>query len=253
MSGDKSTQDRARGGAGRPDFAVANEQLGRIDAALADALENYVADVLANCSLDKREMELCVIASLVVQSHTDQLEFHFDAALGANAGLAEIFGVIVHCIPFSGWPKGTAAIGAFMSWVEKTGLTFETRTLTQVYGSRHPDFGRLGAEQGGRIYSDYPALERAVADHDEVLVRYVTEGVFGRFYGRRDLTLRLRQLTAVAILTSLGRLPQLESHIKGAKRVGCAGAEIRDVIKLMHLYAGWPATLNALAVLKNCL
>lgn len=232
----------------------AKDEIAKLDPALAGTLEEYVFDdVFVNCGLDAREMQLCILASLVVQSHTAQLDFQFSAARYAGASLYEIYGAIVHCIPFSGWPKGTSAIAEFGRWLDANQIRFEARTVVGIYGSEKPDFHKLGVRNGRSIYEDYEALEKKLSDMDKDLQRYVTEGVFGRFYGRSDLTLRARQLTAVAILTSLGRLPQLESHIKGAFLVGCSESDVREVIKLMHLYAGWPAVLNALATLNSCL
>lgn len=235
-------------------FREVKETLNELDQALADAFENYVfEDVFANCKLNIKEMELCIISSLLVQNHIDQLDYHFNVSRKANVDLSEIYGVILHCIPFSGWPKGSTAIKAFMHWLDENNLTFDRKTTAEIYGSDNPDFAKLGFENGGKIYSDYSGLEESVSNIEEGLEKYVTEGIFGRFYGRNDLTLRLRQLTAVAILTSLSRLPQLKSHIKGALLVGCSAEEVREVIKLMHIYAGWPATLNALAVLNEYL
>ncbi len=229
------------------------EKFGNIDEALADTLDTYVFDeVFGSSPLDYGEVELCIISSLVVQNHVEQLDFHFSVARRADVSPSRIFGVILHCIPFSGWPKGANAITAFMNWLESNGLEHERKSIREVFGDDDPDYDVLGCEQGGKIYADYRKLLETVSGFEPGLDSLVTRGIFGRFYGRRDLTLRERQLTAVAILTSLARLPQLASHIKGAFLVGCKPEEVRYVIKLMHLYAGWPATLNALTVLADC-
>jgi len=233
-------------------FNDAWDSLSEIDEALAITLRDYVfGTVFKNCKLSIAEMELCIIASLTVQSHVDQLPFHFKVALKHGVTANEMLAIIIHCMTFSGWPKGINAIKKFKQWLIDDNVSFEKKSQEDIYDSKTPDFNALGKREGSKIYADYNALENAVSSYEEGLENYITEGIFGRFYGRNDIDIKSRQLSAVAILTSLQRLPQLESHIKGALAVDCSSEEIMEVIKLMHVYAGWPATLNALNVWKS--
>jgi 4-carboxymuconolactone decarboxylase len=233
-------------------FLQAKAKFARVDQGLADMLDEYVFDeVFANSSLSDSDRQLCIIASLIVQSHFNQSDFHLNVAAKVDVPLTKIIGLIVHCIPFSGWPKGASAVTALIEWAERNDVALPASSIEATYGSSNPDFTQLGRLKGREIYADYPGLEQVVEQMNPGLSKLVTEGIFGRVYGRKDLDIRERQLTAVAILTSLQRLPQLESHIKGAFMVGCKDSEIAEVIKLMHLYAGWPATLNAFSVLVN--
>lgn len=70
---------------------------------------------------------------------------------------------------------------------------------------------------------------------------------FGDIYGRPGLDLKTRELAVVAALTALGTAtPQLRVHLHAALNVGCAPAEIIEVMMQMFLYAGFPASLNGL-------
>jgi len=69
---------------------------------------------------------------------------------------------------------------------------------------------------------------------------------------RPGLDRRSRQFATIAALTALGNAaPQLKVHIAGALNVGCTAQEIVEVILQMAVYAGFPATINALNVARE--
>jgi 4-carboxymuconolactone decarboxylase len=84
------------------------------------------------------------------------------------------------------------------------------------------------------------------------LGRFVTEFAFGDIYSRPGLDLKTRQMLTIASLVTLGNTPlQLKSHIKGALNVGCTKEEIVEVILQMAVYAGFPASMNAMYAAKE--
>lgn len=84
------------------------------------------------------------------------------------------------------------------------------------------------------------------------LGRFVTEFAFGDIYSRPGLDLKTRQLLTIASLTTLGyATPQLKAHIKGALNVGCTKQEIVEALLQMAIYAGFPASMNALYAAKE--
>lgn len=84
------------------------------------------------------------------------------------------------------------------------------------------------------------------------LGRYIIEFGFGDVYSRPGIDLRTRELATVAALTVMGNArPQLEVHLTAALNVGATRAEIVEIIIQMALYAGFPASLNAIAALRS--
>ena len=82
--------------------------------------------------------------------------------------------------------------------------------------------------------------------------RYIVEFPFGDIYAREGLGLRERELATVAALCALGHAqPQLKVHVHAALHVGCAPAEIVEVVMQMAVYAGFPAALNGLAAVRE--
>lgn len=82
--------------------------------------------------------------------------------------------------------------------------------------------------------------------------RYIAEFAFGDIYSREGLTLREREIVTISMLTAKGGCePQLASHIKAGLHVGLTGKEIREIIIQACVYAGFPAAINAINVLKS--
>jgi 4-carboxymuconolactone decarboxylase len=94
----------------------------------------------------------------------------------------------------------------------------------------------------------------SLADIAPDLGRYIIEFGFGDVYSRPGLDLKTRELATVAALTAMGNArPQLEVHLSAALNVGATKAEIVEIIIQMALYAGFPASLNAIAALRAVL
>ena len=82
--------------------------------------------------------------------------------------------------------------------------------------------------------------------------RYIVEFPFGDIYTRDGLGLRERELATVAALCALGHAaPQLRVHVHAALHVGCTPVEVVEVVMQMAVYAGFPAALNGLAVVRE--
>ena len=82
--------------------------------------------------------------------------------------------------------------------------------------------------------------------------RYIVEFPFGDIYARKGLGLRERELATVAALCALGHaVPQLRVHVHAALHVGCSPSEVVEVVMQMAVYAGFPAALNGLAVVRE--
>jgi len=104
---------------------------------------------------------------------------------------------------------------------------------------------KIDAEGQGR-------LEAALSDIAPDLYRYIIEFAFGDLISRPGLDLRTREIATVSALTALGNAqPQLRVHLGAALNAGCTRAEIVEVLMQMAVYAGIPASLNALSLAKE--
>jgi 4-carboxymuconolactone decarboxylase len=75
--------------------------------------------------------------------------------------------------------------------------------------------------------------------------------VFGDIYGREGLSLREREIATIAMLTVLGREPQLKVHVHAGLHIGLTPKEIEEVIIHTVPYAGFPTAINGVNLLKS--
>jgi 4-carboxymuconolactone decarboxylase len=88
---------------------------------------------------------------------------------------------------------------------------------------------------------------------DPELHRYIIDFVYGEVYAGDVLDPRTRALCTVAMLAALGQQLQLGVYIQAARRQGATEEEIREVLRQVAVYAGFPNAWNALATMKASL
>jgi 4-carboxymuconolactone decarboxylase len=81
--------------------------------------------------------------------------------------------------------------------------------------------------------------------------RSILEFVYGDIYMRPGLSLRDRELAAVATLVALGRSSQIPQHLRAALKAGVTPDELREVILQTAAIAGFPPAMNAMSTLKT--
>ncbi|MER5436265.1 carboxymuconolactone decarboxylase family protein [Streptomyces sp. NPDC002588] len=87
----------------------------------------------------------------------------------------------------------------------------------------------------------------------EKLQEIVTRWCFGDIWQREGLSRRDRSLITVAMMVALGRATETRHHMGGALANGVSDVELREVCLHALLYAGIPATAEALNVLEGVL
>jgi 4-carboxymuconolactone decarboxylase len=104
----------------------------------------------------------------------------------------------------------------------------------------------LGAEnvEGSEAY---------LAELDDELHRYIVEFVYGEVYAGDVLDPKTRALCTVAMLACLDQQLQLGVYVRSARRQGASEDEIREVLRQVAVYAGFPSAWNALATMTRAL
>ena len=88
---------------------------------------------------------------------------------------------------------------------------------------------------------------------DPELHRYIIDFVYGEVYSGDVLDAKTRALCTVAMLASLDQQLQLGVYVQAARRQGATEEEIREVLRQVAVYAGFPNAWNALATMKAAL
>jgi 4-carboxymuconolactone decarboxylase len=82
--------------------------------------------------------------------------------------------------------------------------------------------------------------------------RIIMSFAYGDIASRPGLDLRSREIAVIAALAALGNArPQLEAHIVGGLNAGLSRTEIVEVLMQIGVYAGVPASLNALVAARS--
>jgi alkylhydroperoxidase/carboxymuconolactone decarboxylase family protein YurZ len=83
--------------------------------------------------------------------------------------------------------------------------------------------------------------------------RYVLGFVYGEVYSGEVLDPKTRALCTVAMLGCLDQQLQLGVYVRAARRQGASEEEVREVLRQVAVYAGFPSAWNALATANKAL
>ncbi len=96
------------------------------------------------------------------------------------------------------------------------------------------------------------AIERTTdftADFQDLITRYA----WGEIWTRPGLDRRTRSCITLTALVALGKLDELELHVRAALRNGLTQDEIKEVLLQCAIYCGVPAANSAFAVAQRVL
>jgi 4-carboxymuconolactone decarboxylase len=85
------------------------------------------------------------------------------------------------------------------------------------------------------------------AEFQDLITRYA----WGEVWTRPGLDRRTRSCLTLVALVALGRMEELELHVRGALRVGLTPDEIKEVLLHCAVYCGVPAANSAFAVAQR--
>ncbi len=91
-------------------------------------------------------------------------------------------------------------------------------------------------------------VDGSLAKADDFMMafqRITTEWCWGYAWTRPGLELKTRSLLNLAMLTALGKTPEIKLHVKGALANGVSVEEIKEVLLHATVYCGIPAGLDA--------
>jgi 4-carboxymuconolactone decarboxylase len=88
---------------------------------------------------------------------------------------------------------------------------------------------------------------------DPELHRYIMDFVYGEVYAGDVLDAKTRALCTVAMLAAVDQQLQLGVYVRAARRQGATEEEVREVLRQVAVYAGFPSAWNALATMKQAL
>ena len=108
---------------------------------------------------------------------------------------------------------------------------------------------RRGRAQGHKA----DRLQAALVELDPTLGRWADDHIFGDAWAGDALSFEDRMLVAITALATLGRRNQLRNYLHGALQDGRSPDELREVMRMLTVYAGFPAAIEAMVELDAVL
>ena len=218
-------------------------------------IEYSFGDVYCLNSLDNKSKEIAAVSSLIAQGATPQLKVHLNGALNIGCTITEVKEIILQMSVYTGFPRSINAMNAFREVL--------TERKSKGVNDREGSISDQGTDASDRYSKGVEALshldslqaqrmEEAYGDFCPELVQFTLEYAFADIHSRKGLDKKYRQIATVAALATLGNAPsQLKFHITGALNVGVTEDEIKEIMLLMTVYAGFPTAINGTNILRE--
>lgn len=211
-------------------------------------------DVYSLPLLDNKSKEVAAVASLIAQRAIPEMKVHFNGALNSSCTITEVKELVLHISVYVGFPKAICA----MNTLKEVLIERKAEGINDAQGEETIVKDRLSRyEKGSEYLSQLDAnqeqlLKETFDNFSPKLVRFVIEYGYGDIYSRESLDKRYRQIATIAALTTQGNASsQLNFHIRAGLNIGLTKDEIKEVMLLMSVYAGFPAAINGMNVLKD--
>lgn len=82
---------------------------------------------------------------------------------------------------------------------------------------------------------------RTATSFNEDFQKLVTQFAWGAVWTRPGLPRKTRSMVTIAMLAALGRLEELELHVRATRNTGVTQDEVKEVLLQVAVYAGIPA------------
>ena len=228
-----------------PDEAKALSQDKELRAVMDNFTQNEVP--AATPLVEKREVELIRLVSLVTQQSGVLLQEEVATALAQGLSPEEILEAIYQCAPYTGFPRTVDAVEIARSVFKAKNVKVDENRGTVTAQSRL----EAGADVQGTLFGEtFRDMAKNGKDGMPIINYFLASNCFGDYYTRKGLDLNTRELLTMAILVNLGTEPQLKAHIGSNLKIRTADYVEQAIYNCLP-YCGYPRTLNALRLLKE--
>ena len=219
------------------------------DKELRAVMDNFMQNEVpaATPLVEKREVELIRLVSLVTQQSGALLQEEVATALAQGLAPEEILEAIYQCAPYTGFPRTVDAVEIARSVFKAKNVKVDENRGTVTAQSRL----EAGADAQGTLFGQtFRDMAKNGKSGMPTINYFLASNCFGDYYTRKGLDLNTRELLTMAILVNLGTEPQLKAHIGANLKIRTA-EYVEQAIYNCLPYCGYPRTLNALRLLKE--
>ena len=219
------------------------------DKELRAVMDNFIQNEVpaATPLVEKREVELIRLVSLVTQQSGALLQEEVATALAQGLAPEEILEAIYQCAPYTGFPRTVDAVEIARSVFKAKNVKVDENRATVTAQSRL----EAGADAQGTLFGQtFRDMAKNGKSGMPTINYFLASNCFGDYYTRKGLDLNTRELLTMAILVNLGTEPQLKAHIGANLKIRTADYVEQAIYNCLP-YCGYPRTLNALRLLKE--
>ncbi|MDY6283651.1 MAG: carboxymuconolactone decarboxylase family protein [Fibrobacter sp.] len=219
------------------------------DKELRAVMDNFMQNEVpaATPLVEKREVELIRLVSLVTQQSGALLQEKVATALAQGLAPEEILEAIYQCAPYTGFPRTVDAVEIARSVFKAKNVKVDENRGTVTAQSRL----EAGADAQGTLFGQtFRDMAKNGKSGMPTINYFLASNCFGDYYTRKGLDLNTRELLTMAILVNLGTEPQLKAHIGANLKIRTADYVEQAIYNCLP-YCGYPRTLNALRLLKE--
>jgi 4-carboxymuconolactone decarboxylase len=96
-------------------------------------------------------------------------------------------------------------------------------------------------------------LQQALTALDETLADWADDFVFGHVWAGTAISHEERMMVAITALAATNRRNQLRNYLHGALQGGIAPERIREALRMLVVYAGFPVAIESLTEFDSVL
>ncbi len=220
-------------------------------------IEYAFGDVYTRGGLDLKSKEIAVVSALTAMGTAQpQLKVHINGALNTGSTVNEIKEVILQMSSYSGFPSAINSMNALKEVLkERNEHGIKDKVGKVANNKKQNERLELGKRELSKLDSlQVKKLEEKYNDFSPDLVKFILEYGYGDIFSRDNLEPKYRQIATISALTVLGNAqPQLKFHVNAGLNIGLSETEIKEIMILMTVYAGFPSAINGINVLKEVL
>ncbi len=219
-------------------------------------IEYAFGDIYTREGLDLKSKEIAVVAALTAMGTAQpQLRVHINGALNTGSSISEVKEVILQMSVYAGFPSCINGMNALKEVLKERKDHGINDTIGNPATASDAAVDRFEKGKEELSYLDSLQVERLKAAYNDFapeLVTFTLEYGYGDIFSRDSLDKKYRQIATIAALAALGNAqPQLKFHINAGLNIGLSVENIKEIMLLMSVYAGFPAAINGMGVLKE--
>jgi len=210
---------------------------------------NKLRSIFARNGLSDVKRTLSLTATLQALGDIENLSFFLRAIIKDNHDLRLVYETLLQGYLFCGYPKAIESVFCFKDVMDDNpqldfgGIKFKPFDSSDELLSR-------GRKTAKIVHKDkWEKINNKISDFCPDLGYLMIAEGYGHIISRDGLGFEERELAIVSSLTALKAYRQLNSHIRGARNVGCGDNEIFEAIITTGIWVYPDSVKKALDVL----